>query len=361
MNDPVNVFEFEPLARAKMERTAWDYVQGGSEDEVTLRANRSAFEKIFLRPRYLVDVRQRDLSTLVLGQPISFPLLLAPTAYHRLAHPEGELATARAAGACGTIMILSTFATTSLEDVMRVATSPLWFQLYTYRDRQTTEWLIRRADAAGYRALVVTIDLPILGRRERDLHNNFTLPEGMELSNLVGTGMEQVPKPIDGSALAAYDELLAEGLTWKDIDWMRSITSMPLVLKGVMTAEDAQLAVEYGAAGIIVSNHGGRQLDGAPATIDVLPEIVDAVGGQIEILLDGGVRRGTDVLKAIALGAKAVLIGRPYVWGLAANGEAGVRRVLELLREEFDTALALVGKRSVAEIDASILFSKPHS
>ncbi len=354
--EPVNVFDFEPLARAKMERSAFDYLAGGAEAEVTLRANRAAFEEIFLRPRYLVDVSQRELSTTVLGTPISFPVMLAPTAYQKLEHPEGELASARAAGAAGTIMLVSTFATYSLEQIVSVATGPLWFQLYTYRDRRTTEWLIRRAEKAGYRVLCVTIDLPVVGRRELDIRNNFTLPEGMELKNLVGAGTEELPKDVDGSALKAYDVLLESGLTWRDIDWMRTVTSMPIVIKGILTAEDARLAAQHGAVGVVVSNHGGRQLDGAPPTIEVLPEIVQEVGSEIEIYLDSGIRRGSDVLKALALGARAVLVGRPFLWGLAAEGEVGVRRVLEILREELDTALALVGKRSVAEIDASILY-----
>ncbi len=354
--EPVNVFEFESLARAKMEPSAFEYFAGGAEDEVTLRANRAAFEKIFLRPRYLVDVSHRDLTTNVLGQPISFPVLLAPTGYQCLAHPDGELATARAAGASGTIMVVSTVATYSLEEIAAAA-RPLWFQLYSYKDKRINERLIRRAEKAGYRALCLTIDVPVLARRERDLRNCFALPQGMQASILADMELGAAPQSAEGSSRVSYSGLVFDAaLTWNDVDWMRTVTAMPLVIKGVLTPEDARLAVEHGAAGIVVSNHGGRQLDGVPAAIDALPEIVAEVGGEIEIYLDSGVRRGTDVLKALALGAKAVLIGRPFLWGLAVDGEAGVQRVLEMLRHELDTALGLVGKRSVAEIDASILF-----
>ena len=357
--EPVNVFEFESLARAKMEPTAFEYFAGGAEDEVTLRANRSAFEKILLRPRYLVDVSSRDLTANVLGQPISLPVLLAPTGYQCLAHPDGELATARAAGASGTIMVVSTVCTYSLEEIAAAAAGPLWFQLYSYKDRRINERLIRRAEKAGYRALCLTIDVPVLARRERDLRNSFALPQGMQASILADMELQATPQSAQSSGRASYSGLVFDAaLTWNDVDWMRTITAMPLVIKGVLTPEDARLAVQHGAAGIVVSNHGGRQLDGVPAAIDMLPEIAAEVGGEIEIYLDSGVRRGTDVLKALALGAKAVLIGRPFLWGLAADGEAGVRRVLELLRHELDTALGLLGKRSVAEIDASILFRR---
>jgi isopentenyl diphosphate isomerase/L-lactate dehydrogenase-like FMN-dependent dehydrogenase len=358
-SEPVNVFDFEELARAKMEPSAYEYFAGGAEDEVTLRANRSAFEKIFLCPRYLVDVSKRDHATSVLGQSISLPVLLAPTGYQRLAHPDGELATARAASASGTIMVVSTVSTYSLEEIAAAATRPLWFQLYSYKDRRINERLIRRAEQADYRALCLTIDVPVLARRERDLRNNFALPKDMKASILADMELGVESQLRKSSGRASYSGLAFDAaLTWDDVDWMRTVTEMPLVLKGVLAPADARLAVEHGVAGIIVSNHGGRQLDGVPAAIDLLPEIVAEVGGEIEIYLDSGVRRGTDILKALALGAKAVMIGRPFLWGLAVDGEAGVCRVLELLRHELDTALGLVGRCSVAEIDASILFQK---
>jgi 4-hydroxymandelate oxidase len=354
--DPVNIFDLETAARAKMEPSAYDYFAGGAEDEVTLRANRAAFEKILFRPRYLVDVSNRDLTTTVLGQPISIPVLLAPTGYQCLAHPDGELATARAASASGTIMVVSTVSTYSLEEIAAVA-GPLWFQLYSYKDKGINERLIRRVEKVGYRALCLTIDVPVLARRERDLRHRFSLPQGMRASILADKELDVTLQSGEDTGRVSYSGLAFDAaLTWNDVDWMRTITAMPLVIKGVLTPEDARLAVEHGAAGIVVSNHGGRQLDGVPAAIDVLPEIAAEVGGEIEIYLDSGVRRGTDVLKSLALGAKAVLIGRPFLWGLAVDGEAGVRRVLDMLRHELDTALGLVGKRSVAEIDAGILY-----
>lgn len=357
--EPVNVLEFEARARAKMDPVTFEYFAGGAEDEVTLRANRSAFEKIPLRPRYLVDVSDRDLTTTVLGQPLSLPVLLAPTGYQRLAHPDGELAVARAAGALGTIMVVSTVSTYSMEEIAAAATGPLWFQLYSCKDKRMNERLIRRAEQAGYRVLCLTIDVPVLARRERDLRNCFSLPSGMRPSILEDMELQATPQSAQRSGGASYSGLVWDPtLTWNDVDWMRTVTAMPLVLKGVLTPEDGRLAVQHGAKGIVVSNHGGRQLDGVPAAIDVLPEIAAEVGGEIEIYLDSGVRRGTDVLKAVASGAKAVLIGRPFLWGLAADGEAGVRRVLELLRYELDTALALVGRRSVAEVDASVLYRR---
>jgi 4-hydroxymandelate oxidase len=346
---PVNLQEYEPLARERLPAESFGFIAGGAEDEVTLRENRAAFERIQLRPRVLVDVSRVDPSTEVLGQRIEFPVMLAPVALQRLAHEDGELATARAAADAGTVMVLSTVASYSVEEVAGACEGPRWLQLYFNRDRGFTERLVRRAEASGFSALCVTLDVPWLGRREADVRNNFQLPPGVIPKNLVGEIDFQAQNV--GSLLAPSSSLVDPSLTWDDIDWVNSLTSMRLALKGILTAEDARLAVERGAEVIIVSNHGGRQLDGVPAAIEALPEVVQAVDGRAEVLLDSGVRRGTDVVKALALGAKAVLIGRPYVWGLAVDGEAGARRVLSLLRYETELAMALAGCPTVAEID----------
>jgi 4-hydroxymandelate oxidase len=277
-------------------------------------------------------------------------------AFHRLAHPEGELATARAAAALGLPLILSTFSTASLEAVRSASTGPLWFQLYVHKDRELTRTLVQRADAAGYEALVLTVDVPVLGRRERDLRNAFQLPPELRLANLAADGQASLPPVQDDSALAAYFAGLHDAsLTWRDIEWLRSISRLPLLLKGVVRADDARRAVDHGVSGIVVSNHGGRQLDTAVAAIAALPRIADAVGDRAAVLVDGGIRRGTDVLKALALGAHAVLLGRPVLWGLALDGEAGARRVLELLRDEFRLAMQLAGAPTLATITSDLL------
>ena len=354
--DPINLADFEALARARVEAPLFDFYAGGSEDEVTLRRNRTAFENILLRPRYLRDVGTRALATRVIGQQISLPVLLAPTGYQKLICQEGELAVARAAASCGTIMVVSTVSGYSLEESARASNGTLWFQLYCYNERRISEWLIRRAEKAGYAALCLTIDVPVLGRRERDLRNRFNLLD-LNVRNLSIASEMELPRGLLATEVLPYQAAHFDPrLTWADVAWIRSLTSLPLVIKGILTPEDARLAVEYGAAAIVVSNHGGRQLDGVPATIEVLPEIMAEVGNQVEVLLDGGIRRGTDVLKALALGAKAVLLGRPFLWGLAVNGENGVRQVLEILQTELDMALALVGLCSPREVDSSILY-----
>lgn len=336
--EPINVFDYEKLAQERMEQSAWNYYASGSDDEVTLRANRTAFERIRLRPRMLVDTSTCDLRAIVQGLPVSMPILIAPTAFHCLAHPEGECATAQAAGRAGTLMVASTSATRSLEEVASAGSGPFWFQLYIH-DRKATEELIKRAMAAGYRALVVTVDSPRWGHKERAIRNSFSLPAHLRKANF-------------------QDEDVAKGnvfVTWESLDWLRSLTSLPIILKGILTAEDAALAVKHRVDGIIVSNHGGRQLDSVPATIEALPEVVEAVDGQCEIYLDGGIRRGTDVLKALALGARAVLVGRPILWGLAANGAEGVCHVLEILRTELELAMRLAGQPTLAGIDRSLV------
>jgi 4-hydroxymandelate oxidase len=357
--EPVNLFELEALARERLSREAYDYYASGAQDEVTLRENRAAYDRLTLAYRVLVDVSRRDLSATVLGQPVAMPVLVAPTAFHRLAVPEGEIATARAAGAAGTVMILSTLSNTRVEDVVAAASGPVWFQLYVYRDRKATEGLVRRAESAGCRALVLTVDAPLIGRRERDVRNRFHLPPGLAVANMLPEGYGDLPPAAADSGLAAYvSALLDPSLSWRDVSWLRSITNLPVLVKGIVRPDDALRAAEAGAAGLVVSNHGGRQLDTAPATIDVLPEIADALAAhnhKIEVLMDGGIRRGTDILKALALGARAVLVGRPILWGLAANGEAGAAWALRHLRDELDLAMALAGTPTLADITRDLV------
>src|SRR3989440_4645380 len=321
-----------------MEPAAWDYYQSGVGDEVTLRANRSAFERIRLRPRVLVDVNTCDMRTTLLGTPVSMPILIAPTGFHCLAHPEGECVTAQAAGNVDTLMVASSSATRSLEDIARAASGPLWFQLYFY-GRKNAGSLVQRAEVAGYRALVITVDAPRWGRKERAMRSSFSLPSHLVEANFSGE------EDVDEDA----------AITWEVLDWLRSLTSLPTILKGILTAEDALLAVEHGVNGIIVSNHGGRQLDNVLASIEALPEVVEAVDGRCEIYLDGGIRRGTDSLKALALGARAVLIRRRILWGPTAKGLEGVSHVLELLRAELELAMSLAGCPTLSIIDRSLL------
>ena len=351
----LNLAEFEAAARERLTQLAYDYYVGGANDEVTVRENRLAFERLALRYRVLVDVSRRSTKTTVLGTPVELPVLVAPTAFQRLACDDGELATARAATAAGTIMIMSTAATCTIEDV-GTAGERLWFQLYVYRDRELTRTLVERAEACGMGALVLTVDAPVLGRRERDLRNRFHLPDGIRLANVPSSGSVPLPTGHGESGLANhFASGIDAGLTWRDLEWLRSITGLPILIKGIVRGDDAARAVDAGVAGIIVSNHGGRQLDTAIATVRALPDVADAVAGRAEILMDGGVRRGTDIIKAIALGARAVLIGRPMVWGLAAAGESGARRVLDILRAELDLAMALCGCTSVDEITRDLV------
>ncbi len=332
MTAPINVWDYERLAEERLDANALAYFAGGAGDEVTLRDNLAAFERRKLRPRVLVDVGSVSTATTVLGTDVSMPILVAPLALQRMAHPEGELAAARATGAAGTIMCLSTAATARPGEVASAAPgAPRWFQVYVFGDRSVTEELIGEAVEHDYSALVLTVDTPYLGRRERDIRVDFAIPEHLELAgNIFGHGFDT-------------------GLSWRDLEWLAAY-DLPVVVKGILTAEDARLACEHGAAAVVVSNHGGRQLDGVQASLDALPEVMDAVDGRAEILLDGGVRRGTDVLKAIALGARAVLIGRAMLWGLAVDGEAGVGDVLRLLRDEVELGLALLGCTSPAEV-----------
>ena len=352
---PLTIDDYEAMARERLERSAYDYYAGAAGDERTLAANRSAFDAIPLRPRVLVDVSAIDMRTTVLGTEIDLPVMLAPTAFNRLAHDEGEKAAARAAGASGTIMIGSTLSTCTLEEVASAATGPMWFQLYVYKDRALTQELVARAEASAYRALVLTVDTPLLGRRYRDVRNRFVLPEGISMRNFE-MAMTNAARWGAHSSFSAYvHDLFDATLSWDAVAWLRAQTKLPVVIKGILTEEDARLAVDAGASAIVVSNHGGRQLDGSPASVAALPEVVDAVAGRVEVLMDGGIRRGTDVLKALALGARAVCIGRPYLWALAAAGEDGVRDVLRLLREELSLAMALSGRPTLGSIDRALV------
>jgi len=323
-----------------------------------LHDNRAAYERIALRYRVLRDVSECRLATRVLGSELSMPLLVAPTAFHRLACEDGERATAAAAGAAGTALILSTLSTTAMEEVVAATQGPVWFQLYVYRDRGATAGLVRRAEAAGCAALVLTVDAQVWGVRERDVRNRFRLPEGLTLPNLTARAAVVGAAEAD-SGLAAYvTELFDPALSWADLDWLAGLTDLPIVVKGIVHPEDGRLAVEHGAAGVVVSNHGGRQLDGSPATIDALPDVVASVRSAgprdgFAVLVDGGVRRGTDIAKALAAGADAVCVGRPVLWGLAVDGEAGARHVLELLRDELRDAIRLCGVASADELRAS--------
>jgi 4-hydroxymandelate oxidase len=348
---PLNLAEYETAARAKLPTMVFDYFAGGAADELTLRAARSAWDERFLRYRVMADVSSRSLATTVLGQHLDFPVMVAPMAFQRLAHEDGELATMRAAGRAGSGMILSTLATSSIEDVRGAADAPLWFQLYIYRDRGVSRELVERAEQAGCSALVLTVDSPILGRRERDVRNGFHVPAHFPIPNLTGAPRAALASVGGGSSLAAFVEQYWDAsIAWPDLAWLRSITTLPILVKGVIRGDDARRALEHGAAGVIVSNHGGRQLDGSLPTARALPEVAAAMRGEGTLLVDGGVRRGTDVLKAIAMGAQAVLLGRPVLWGLAVGGEGGAYDVLRLLRDECDLALALAGCRTPKDL-----------
>jgi 4-hydroxymandelate oxidase len=345
--------DIEAEARRRLDSAVYDFFAGGAGEEVTVRSNEAAFARIGLLPRVLRGVAERTLDSELLGCRTRMPIIIAPTAFHRLAHPCGESATARAAAASGVIMVVSMASTTPIEDIAKAAAEAqapvepqLWLQLYVQPDLEFTEALVRRAEEAGCTALVVTVDSPVFGRRERDLRNGFVdLPDGLhcELMRSAGGPVRRI-------------EFFAE-LGWRHLGWLRRITRLPIVIKGVTHPADALLAVERGVDAIVVSNHGGRQLDTVPASIELLPAIADAVGGRIPVLLDGGVRRGTDVIKALALGASAVGIGRPVLWGLTVGGERGVHQTLDLLRGELDRAMALCGCHSVAEIGPELVRS----
>lgn len=337
MNQALSLPDFESLAEKHISHGAWERIQGGAADELTVRWNREAYQHIRLRPRVLVDVSKLDTRIRLFGQELSFPILLSPTGAQGFIYPQGELAVARGAGAARATLIISSSASMRVEDVAKAATGTVWFQLYVQPDRAFTRDLVQRAEASGCRALCVTVDSPTHGARNREIRARGELP-ARPLPNLRGSNY------------------LDPSLTWKDIGWLRSFSKTPVLLKGILNPDDAAIAVREGVAGIIVSNHGGRNLDTVPATIDALPLVVDKVAGRIPVIVDGGVRRGTDVLKALALGAAAVGIGRPYLYGLGVAGAEGVARVVEILRREFEMAMMLTGRPSIASIDRSVLW-----
>jgi 4-hydroxymandelate oxidase len=357
----LNTLDYESNAKEVLSQTTWDYYSSGAWSESTLQDNLAAFERFKLRPRVLVDVSHRSLQTSILGQPIESPILIAPTAFHCLAHPDGELATAKAANQAGTMMILSTLSTKSIEEVSQVRTAlnpnvGQIFQLYVHRDRELTRSLVERAYAAGFCAVCLTVDTPMLGQRERDNRNKFTLPPELELANFRATKLA-----LDGeiqqteSGLFTYvQQQMSPSVTWSDICWLASISPLPIMVKGILRGDDAVRAIEHGVKAIVVSNHGGRQLDCGVSTMDALEEVVTAVDGRCEVLVDGGIRRGVDILKALSLGANAVLIGRPVLWGLSVAGAEGVAHILGILKNELDLAMALSGCACLADIDRSL-------
>ncbi|WP_327418567.1 alpha-hydroxy acid oxidase [Streptomyces sp. NBC_01233] len=345
--DVLTLDDFARIAQDRLSPEIWDFMAGGAGEERTLRANLGAYNRTWLSPRVLTGAHQPVTETRILGRTWAAPTAIAPIAYHTLAHPEGEVATARGAGTAGVPFVVSTFAGRTLEDIAEAATAPLWLQVYCFRDRSTTRELVRRAEQAGFEALVLTVDAPRLGRRLRDARNGFRLPAGIAPANLTGGGFASP----SGHALAEFDP----ALDWSVVDWLRSVSSLPVLLKGILAVPDARRAVEAGVDAIVVSNHGGRQLDGAPATMDVLPEIVAAVEGVCPVLVDGGVRRGIDVLAALASGAAATLVGRPVLHALTAGRESGVARMLSILAEELVDAMALTGTASVGEVDRGLV------
>jgi L-lactate dehydrogenase (cytochrome) len=373
----LTVDDLRRLARRRLPRAVYDFVEGGAGDERTVTRNRAAFDRLLLRPRVLVDVSKREQATTVLGQRVATPVLVSPTGMAGLCWPKGEVAAARAAHEAGTIYTLSTHSSCSIEEVATEAPGPLWFQLYVWQNRDLTRSFVERARAAGYRALVLTVDVPIISRRERDIRNGFTVPPRITVRNAVDTlrrvgwmrrvllGPRLTLANLVGAPGAPRTDIVTLGgvanrqvdpsVAWADLAWFRSLWSGPLLLKGVLTAADARRAADHGVDGLIVSNHGGRQLDGAPASVEALPQVVDAVGDRIEVLLDGGVRRGADVVRALALGARAVMVGRPYLYGLGAGGSGGVRRALDILASEVDHALALVGVPRVGDLDRTVV------
>ena len=356
MSQPISLFDFECRARELLSKSAFEYFASGAGAEITLRENREAYDSLRLRPRVLVPVTNRDMSIELFGQRLATPIIVAPMAFQKMAHPEGELATARACSAAGATMVASTVATCSIEEIAAASNCPKFFQLYVFKDRGVTRSLVERAEAAGYSAIEMTADVPVMGRREADIRNHFSLPEWLSVKNLEAAGHGCMVSDGAESGPALYTRYLFDAdLSWPIVEWLRSVTKLPILVKGVLRGDDAVRAVDHGAGGVIVSNHGGRQLDTVLPTIRALPEVVDAVGGRCPVIVDGGIRKGIDIIKAIALGASAVQVGRPILWGLAVDGEAGATRVLTLLREEFDNALALCGCPSIAHVTRDLV------
>ena len=347
---PINLFEFEDFAKERLPKEEYDYIAGGATDEISVDRNRRAYASWAFRPRVLRDVSTLDLSTTVLGTRVSLPVLIAPCGGHKRAHPEGEIATYRAATACGSIMAVSANSNTSFEDLAKAANGHLWVQMYPFRDKEMTQEWLDRAKEAGYEAVIVTLDSQWPPKRERNIRNNYRRTRGVNYPAASGETPRPAGRAGEGSDPAA---------TWNDLAWVKSASDLPVVAKGILTGEDVELCAEAGADGVIVSNHGGRHLDNTLATVEVLSEAVAAAKGKMEIYLDGGIRRGADVVKAIALGAKAVFIGRPLFWGLAVDGEKGVVRVFDILREEIEITMAKCGRPTIASIDGSTIVKVP--
>jgi isopentenyl diphosphate isomerase/L-lactate dehydrogenase-like FMN-dependent dehydrogenase len=352
--EPVNVAEFQALAEAQLPKATYDYITTGSADQITLHENTAAYQRLHVYPPLMKGVSEADLSTTALGQKIDLPVILAPVAAQRMYHAHGGLAAARAAATAGTIYGVSSSVGHSVEEIASSSTGAKWFQLYVPKDRAIARRLVERVDRAGYKAIVVTVDLGEW--KDADRRNRFSLPKEMLVKHLRDVGFDQITGRMSYEEVVAFNaDAWDLSLSWEFFDWLRGITKLPLLIKGVLRAEDAKKAVSIGLDGIVVSNHGGRRLDGMPATIDVLPSVVDAVAGRAEVYVDGGIRRGTDVLKALAFGARAVLIGRPYAWALAADGEAGVAKVIDLFREELQNAMLATGCAKVNDIDPSLI------
>ena len=360
---PLNYRDWEAAARDRLPAMVYDYYAGGAHDEITLAENRTALDALRLHGRVLRDMSRRSPVTTLLGEELAFPLVVAPTALHEMACPEGEAATARAAGAAGVPLILSTLSNVAVEEVCAATSGPVWFQLYVQRDRDRTARMVERAVQAGCSALVLTVDAQTWGIRERDERNSFRMPEGLVMRNLAAAEASGRFPEVEGSGLAAYvTENFDTTLDEKGLEWLVETAGVPVLVKGILRADDARRAVDHGAAGVMVSNHGGRQLDTAPASLEVLPAVAAALRDSgVPVLVDGGIRRGTDIIKALARGAHAVAVGRPVLWGLAVEGEAGVARVLATFHDEFDRAMALCGARSVEEITPDLLSPPPPS
>ena len=372
----VNIDDLRRLARRRLPRALFDYIDGGAEDEYTMRANQADFRRYTFRPRVMVDVSQRDQSTTVLGTRLATPLILAPTGFTGMFWPRGEVVAARAAARKGALFTVSTMSICSMEEVATASPGPRWFQLYVWRDRGIVRSLIERAQAAGYRALVITVDTPVLGRRERDVRSGLVIPPRITVRNVLDIvwrvdWLRRVltnPRPTFGNfvgtlgvdhdavSLASFTtEQFSPAVSWADLDWYRSVWQGPIAIKGIMSTEDARIAVEHGVEAIVVSNHGGRQLDYLPSAVEVLPEVADAVGDRAEVILDGGIRRGSDVVKAIALGARACMIGKAFNYGVAAAGQAGAEKAIDILEQEIDRTLALIGRPRLADLDRSAI------
>jgi 4-hydroxymandelate oxidase len=355
---PPNVAECQAAARERLPVGVYEYYARGAEDEVTLKGNASAYRRRHFRPRVLRDVSSVELSTRLLGLELPSPVIVAPTAFQRLCHPEGEVATARGAGARGHLLVTSTLATCTVEEVAAASSAPTWLQLYVFRDRALSEALVRRAEAAGCTGICLTVDVPVAGNREHDARNHFSLGDEVEMANFAG--MEQGAFPDDDSGPSSgLDRFVASqfdpSLTWEAVRWLRSITDLPLIIKGVQHPDDAVLAADAGVAAVVVSNHGGRQLDGAEPTLDLLPDVVAAVQGRMPVLVDGGVRRGSDVARALCLGAAGVMVGRPCLWGLTLGGAEGVAHVLGVLDQELSRTMALLGATRPGELGPELL------